>query len=759
MKSSIRRISCTRVSALALFVAAGVGSTAALAEEAGQPAASDAASNGEIVVTAQKRTERLQTTAISADVLTGSALEAKRIDTVQALQLSTPSLSIGEGGITSGPNIRGIGLGVSSPQVVSGVATYRDGLFQPPILASEPFFDMARVEVLRGPQGTFVGSSSTGGAIFFVSNDPAFDKTGGYIRAGYGNYDDVQVQGAVNFPISETFAARVAFNAESRDSFFEQTGDVRIGNSGVAYKQPGNLDQRNLRVSFKWQPIPELTIVAKTALNRNNTDGLAHVLSPASPYYDGRAPKYELTYNVNDTVYNEKAFRQSLQMDYEFSNGITLRSLSGYNDLRVKYVDDFDSSSSPGSLTLPPATGTFSNQVHEYIASQEFNLISPKGNKLDWVLGAFYFYDYALASIIIQQPTPPTEIRPNSPNVKQALAGFGQIGYQLSPSLQVQAGLRYTQSYSDSSGTLTLIGLAPVPIVVPQTASERDDSWTGKVTLNWTISPDHFAYAFAAKGYKAGGINGPGSPNFAPETVYDYEFGLKSSWFDRHLRTQFNGFYMDYKNLQLTSYIPPVGGIGGGNGVTNAGGSKIYGFEFQAQGNFGPLSLDANISYVHSKLGGVTFINSNLLPGSGNVPLGPQCAPGVPNNPPTCFNYGPASSNLTGNRNPYSPQLTLNVGAQYRFDLGDETSITPRVDFTHISGQYQTIQNSNLSYSDLIEAHDLLNARITFDHGPWQVEVYGTNLTDSTYVTGYTYGPSLFLGRPRQYGVSMTRRF
>ena len=711
---------------------------------------------GDIIVTAQKRAESLQRAAIAADVITGSDLTTKHIDNLQALQLATPSLSVGDAGVTSSVNIRGIGLGVSSPAVVSGVAVYRDGLFQPPILASEPFFDLARVEVLRGPQGTFVGSSSTGGAIFYNSVDPTLSGIEGYLSGGYGNYDDVKAQGAVNVPLSGTLAARFAFNVESRDSFFRQDGTARQQSNGRYFEQPGNLNERNFRVGIKWQPADNLTVLTKTALNYNNTDGFAHVMSSDNPYYDGRPLEYRLSYNADGTLYNEKGIRQSVQVDFETSKGITIRSISGYNDIHVRYVDDFDSSSFPGSLTKLPAITTFTNGVREWVASQEFNIISPKGQRLEWVVGAFYFYDYALADFRVDEPNPPTSIISTAPSAKQAIAGFGQLGYALTPALRVQAGLRYTQSYADTTGSLTLLGIAPVPVVIDQGARERDNAWTGKVTVNWTISPQQFAYAFAAKGYKAGGINGPGVANFAPETVWDYEAGLKSSFFGNRIRTQINGFYMKYKNLQLTGYIPPASGPGGANGVINAGSSDIYGVELQSQAKFGGLSLDANLSYVHSKIGSANYISPQLIPGTGNVPLGPQCAGGATTG---CFDYTSATLSLSGNRNPYSPELTLNLGAQYKFAVNEKTSLTPRVDYTHISGQYQTIQNSNVGYGDFIPSHDIVNFRLVLENGPWQAEAYVTNLSNKLYVVGYTYGPGLFLGRPRQYGFTITRSF
>jgi iron complex outermembrane receptor protein len=404
-------------------------------------------------------------------------------------------------------------------------------------------------------------------------------------------------------------------------------------------------------------------------------------------------------------------------------------------------VDDFYSTTA--------VSGEFNNNVHERIVSQEFNLLSSTDQRLQWVLGGYYFYDPAEVLVQINAPTPPTTIQAGTVTYKAATAGFGQVSFDLLSRLQLQVGARYTSSRAHETGSTTLSGLAPFPIVIPQYTWEDDTGTTGKVALNATLTPDEFAYMYAAKGYKAGGINGGGQPAFAPETVYDYELGLKSTLFDGHLRTQIDGFYMDYRNLQLTSYIVP-NGPGGGVGVTNAGKATIEGLEFQAQSRFGRLSADFNFSYVHSSLGKTLYVNPNLLPGAGNIPLGPQCPAS-----PSCFDYGAATSNLAGRPNPYSPDFTVSGGIAYDIPVqGGE--LTPRVDYSVTSHQWQSIQQLP---GDYMTARHLLSAKLTYNRGLWMLQAFGTNLLNQIYVAGSTYGPSNFLGNPRQYGLRAARSF
>ncbi len=700
----------------------------------------------EVTVTAEKRAQNLQTTAVSANVLNATDLANKDINNLESLQFSNPGMSVTEAGITANVNIRGIGLGVSSPVVVAGIAVYREGLFQPPILSSEPLYDMDHVEVLRGPQGTFVGSSSTGGAIFYVPQAPKLGVTEGRVEVQAGNYSDVGSEGAINLPVGETFAARIAYNTESRHSFFTQAGPpADLNPSHQAFQNPGDLNERNLRVGLLWEPSDDLSIKSTTTINRNTTGGLAHVPSGNNPYYIPGPLTYTLDYSIPNTVYDEEGVREALEVSYTFSNDVSLRSISGANTAHVWYVDDFYSTSS--------ISGSFNNNVHERVVSQEFNLLSPVDQRLKWVVGSFWFYDPAEVIVQIDQPTPPTTIQADTITYKTATAGFGQLTLDMVNGLQLQVGARYTSSRAHETGNNTLSGLPPFPIVIPQYTWEDDTGTTGKVALNWTLSPDEFAYAYAAKGYKAGGVNGGGEPGFAPETVYDYEVGLKSTLADGHIRTQVDGFYMDYRNMQLTSYIVPAG-PGGVMGVTNAGKATIDGFEAQAQARFATFGIDFNFAYVHSSLGKTLYVNPNLLPGTGNNPLGPQCPAGVESSA-SCFDYGPATSDLSGRQTPYSPQLTISGGVEYGFFVPGG-ALTPRLDYSFTSHQWQTIQQLP---GDYMTARHLFGAKLTYTSGTWMLQAYGTNLLNEIFVAGSTYGPANFLGNPRQYGFRVAKSF
>src|ERR1044072_1730844 len=217
---------------LTAAVGVGVISTVAAQEKA---ATREDAGLEEVVVTAQRRVESLQDVAIAATAIPGDQLRMKAVDRLADLQFAAPSLIITDSGLLQSVNIRGIGLASGSPQVTNGVATYIDGLFQPPIVTTNSFYDIANVEVLRGPQGTLAGANSTGGAIFITSNNPQLDAADAYAEAEFGSYSTQAAQGAVNVPMGDTFAMRLAGTSRKRDSYYDDVGPFN--------NHPGGLDE------------------------------------------------------------------------------------------------------------------------------------------------------------------------------------------------------------------------------------------------------------------------------------------------------------------------------------------------------------------------------------------------------------------------------------------------------------------------------------------------------------------------------------
>ncbi|MBS0296939.1 MAG: TonB-dependent receptor [Proteobacteria bacterium] len=707
------------------------------AAEAQSTPASDQPSSGsssdksqvkEVVITAERRSVNLQRAPISATVLTGQDLENKGVVQVEDLQFATPSATVNNFGQGIDFNIRGIGKAEHNSQTTTGVITYRDGVATfPGYLQEEPYYDIARIEILRGPQGTFVGQNATGGAVFVVSNDPVIGGGHhGYLMGQAGNYADFALQGAVNLPISDTLAGRVAFDTETRDSFYKITGP-----GGTAYNgNPGDLKMYSARFGLLWKPNAALSVLWKTEGNYIDMGGY-----PSDPVLATNDP-FHLSFNSPEKAL-DKFWRTSLKVDYVTDNGITFRSLSSYQYGKTQYWADLDGTSTTNWF--------FTDAVNERIWSQEFNIISPSTGPLTWILGAYYQTDthnFPTNEFLIA--TPPgsifSEYRLQGTNPTKNAAVFGQISWNLTDALQIQLGGRYSSASTANHVTVLQYG---TPIIDEQSAKYHNLS--GKLSINWTVDQHNFLYAFAATGYRPGGLNVPvglGQPApFDSEKVQEYEAGWKAGFFDGHLRTQLDAYYNKYENFQVTIGYPAFPTFGFELNTPNP--TKIYGMEAQAEAVFGNFSWDAGMGLMKSELG--EFFATD-----------PRAASFTPCNPST----GPASAScisLKGKQQTYAPNFTFNIGAQYIFDLADGDTLTPRINYGHVSQQWASLFE-NVARGDRIGARDLFNAQLAWKHGGYVLTAYGSNLSDQHYVAAANSGLR-FMGPPRQFGLRLFKVF
>ncbi|MDE2349044.1 MAG: TonB-dependent receptor, partial [Gammaproteobacteria bacterium] len=335
--------------------------------------------------------------------------------------------------------------------------------------------------------------------------------------------------------------------------------------------------------------------------------------------------------------------------------------------------------------------------------------------------------------------------------IKDSNAAFGEIGYDITPTVEVHAGLRETFNHAYGNGGVFVIPAHNLEVQSNQ-VGETDNFATGRIGVNWAATPDQFVYAFMAKGAKTGGINASGVHVFSPESVYDYEAGVKSTWFGGHLRTQADVFDMDYKNMQL-AVLTPTPGIAPQQSITNVGKSTIRGAELSVQSRYGGLQVDGNLAYVHSAIGSSPrLLNAYLYAVQGLSPRGVQCAPGQTSG---CFDFTPYYESVNGTANPYSPHWTANIGAQYAVPLAGEATLTPRADFSYSSEQWATIFQNPV---DQFQARHVLNFSLEYARDRWNITAYGTNLTKDYYKTGLT-GTYNFWGDPAVYGVRFTESF
>jgi iron complex outermembrane receptor protein len=699
----------------------------------------------EVVVTAQRREESAQSVAIAITALNGDELNDKAVTRLDDLQFASPALTITDAGLTRSVNIRGIGLASGSPAVTPGIATYVDGAFQPPIATGTSFYDIATVEVLRGPQGTFVGSSSTGGAIFINSRSPELSQSDGYAELTAGNFSSWGAQGAINVPLGEMFAARFAGNHRTRDSYYSDVGSF--------HSRAGELDETSGRLGLLWKPAEAFQALLKAEVTSRETGGYAYRPIPTTQYAPLRSADIRtLTYD-DRTENDERASQTSLELRYVLASGVLLRSLSGFQDKRINNLYDFDATIQPSPPPNPYPRVIQDQFVRERVWTQEVNVISPTEGVFDWIVGAYYQRNRI--DVVIEQPSDGFNTDIDIHNRKTGTGYFAQVGYKLTPALKLNVGGRYSTFDGSQVGSVIIGRGVPVPpfnnvgLQVANLAGTHDDGRaTGKVALEWTPREDHLLYAFVARGYKPGGFNSATS-EFDPETVLDYELGWKATWFEGRLRTQIGGFWNDYSDFQLDLLNPESGQVQ----TQNVADATVKGIEAQAQGRLGGWGFDFGVAYVDSELSALQFVNQRALPPGTNLP---QCAPGVPpGTPATCFDYSPYLATATGRTMLYSPEITYNAGLDYTFPIGEAT-LRPRLNYGYIGTQY-----TNLLYSpvtDRLPSRGILSAQLTYSRDAWTVEAYGTNLADKEYVSGQ-FVNNEFYGAPREYGLRASMQF
>ena len=684
---------------------------------------------GDVVVTAERRTSNLQTTAVAATVLSGEDLAAKGVLSLDQLQFAAPSTTVQNFGQGNFFNVRGIGKSEATTAVGVGVITYRDGVAAfPAYFQTEPYYAIGSLELLRGPQGTFAGANATGGAVFITARNPDFSGINGYVFGQAGNYNDIKLQGAINLPLTETLAARLAFNHETRDSFYTIAGPYR--------GHPGVVDSNSVRASLLWQPTDALKVLWKTDYNNIDLGGY-----PADPALATNDP-FHITSNGPNEAHDEFV-RSSLNVSYVFDSGMTLKSITGYQAGRSRFATDLDGTSA--------LNNTFVDQLDEEVWSQEFNLISPDQQRLTWLLGLYYQYDMArfpakafpTAEYRIGFPENVLDIYLWGDTPKETAAVFGQVSYDITDRLQLQVGARYAHSVSTNDDVYTTY--PQFGIVLFQDDKVKDDKVTGKVTLNWKLDDANFVYGFVATGHKMGGLNAPNlyrpAQTFGAEDLVDYELGWKSTMLDGRLRSQIGAYYTVYQDYQVNIGDPQYPQISRIQNVQ--GDTKIMGLEASAQGRFGPLSFDIAGSVSNSEMG--DFFGAD--PRLGRTGL---CDPST----------GPASANcvnIAGNTKSYAPEFTFNAGIEYAFPIGANMTLTPRVDYAHIGESWTTIFN-NAALGDRLGARDIVNASVRLNTGPWTWAVYALNATDETYIAAINSGLR-YAGPPRQYGINLTRTF
>ena len=544
---------------LAQAVSGQPASSAASSSQVGEPATERHDSLQEIIVTAQKREQRLIDVPISLAALSGDEIRARQIASMDDLASAVPGLAIEDtAGGTRRISIRGISNDVGSYSPVIGVyldeADVTSGLFSQLDLN---VYDLERVEVLRGPQGTLYGEGSAGGTIRFITKNPdltklTFNADAAVLFTQYGAPSQ-RIQQALNVPlVNDQLGLRFAGTFEHDGGWIDQPA--------AAVK---NFNERNLidfRAKGLWQPTSEFTVSALAEIHRNDES------SNAGEDVNG---EYTQVFGLTTTPHLVDDFDiYNLTLSYQFAGAQLINTttyVSQYQDQQ-----NFGFTFAPLPPPLPPLEALFTQVFYKLPSwTEELRLSSTGSGPWQWTIGAFYrhFRFEEDGAAIAGFPGPPGAPFPlQFDSVSKSRAAFADTSYRFADRLTVGAGVRYFQDDQDYSG-----GAPP-----SQTGTFRSTDPRGYV--QYKINEQANIYASAAKGFRSGGFNSLNQPPYGPESVWTYELGTKMSLLDRRLDFDGAVFYSDYTQYQVYGVLPQGPPI---SIYSNAGNARVEGIEAQ----------------------------------------------------------------------------------------------------------------------------------------------------------------------------------
>lgn len=713
---------------------------------AATPSLPDATSSDgvtDIIVTATRSSESLSKVAASVTAISGEAIGAGGIKDIGSLSSAVPNLSVGDQFGVNRTFIRGIGLTSIDLGADGAVAFLQDGaIIARPAAQLAGFYDIDRVEVLRGPQGTLYGRGATAGAINLITRRPT-EELSGYANATYGNYNAVTLEGGVGGPIvGDKIMVRVSGKYDRRDGYGK---NLFTGN---------DVDNRNayaVRASILFKPLDDLVVlVSGEHFHEHDNNYAFHYFGPTvaadnplGAIFGGdtiisRAAKLGVKANLRDIYSDQDALNRrngnSVTATIDWSPGNwDVKSITSYHDFDRFNRDDLDA-------TNVQAFGQNNYTEASKTVSQEF-IGTYKSERFDALVGATYFHEKLFGEVrvpltnlgvLFGLPANAFDgqfyLQSGTVNI-DAYGVYGQGSYLITDKLKITAGARYSYEKRRGVGSFQFLGLIP---------TDKEKGWgavTPTVQASYQVDHQTLLYASATRGFKSGVIN-VGSKNdvINPEYAWGYEAGIKSSALDNRLAGSLAAFYIDYSDLQ-------VGFVGADSVVTtvNAAAARNYGLELELRARPMPgLSLELFATYLNAKY-------TNFTTGD--------------------YRQKFALVNLKGNHLSNAPEYTVRGGANYDILLGDAGKVNIRGDINWQDRVYFTEFNN----ADATQApYATVNAgiRYTTASGRWSLDVWGRNLTDHFIVTNNIVSAPLYssvrvgsLAPPRTYGVTASVNF
>lgn len=752
---------------------------AAMAQQAGE---ADDADIDVVVVTAQKREQSLQEVPIAVTALTAADLDAARIEDTKDLQFNAPNVFLSA---NRNITIRGVGSQSFGGTSDTNIGILNNGVFLQSGSTFGEYFDLERIEVLRGPQGTLQGRNTTGGIVNFISQKPT-DEYGGYVTLQGESFNGIRATAALNLPINDVLSQRFAGNFVKRDGYTENLFDGgRIdGRDQFTIRSSTRFDNGTTSADLVLTYFDEdsnranavKTLCLPDPATGCSTDGvdtdfpqitfgldnflLGGITRPGT-FVENPSDLRTVNIDINPIQDNDD-FLATFEVNHDFGD-FTLTSVTGWREGNTRSIRDFDQGYRPnafnpgtfGARTVADdgnGNGVLTYQLFDqpndiFVTttdyrtaqtaagfreqfSQEVRLASDMDGRFNFLIGGFYLDADGGGSVNTYLPAAPVVALTTSGAV-ESVAVFGEVYVDLAENFEFIGGLRYSD---DKKSISTANGLFALP--APNVAEESFDGITGRAVLSWSPevnwSDDANFYASFSRGYKSGGFN-PGNavnPTFEDEVIDAYELGSKMILADGALQLNAAAFLYDYQDLIVGNIV--------GTLATNVNipSSEVYGFELEgvyAPGN--GLRLEGALGLLNAEIQSA-FQSSDAARGG------------------TFFE-------IQGNELPNSPSMTLKLAAEYEYEVGDNWRMTPRVDYYTQSSFYSREFNTP---SDKVDSWDQLDLQfgIANDMMPWDLTLFVKNALNEDSITFLETNSNLvgsfksaFLLDPRIFGAAL----
>ena len=719
---------------------------------------------GEVVVTARRTSESLQKTPLSVTAVSQAQLEAEGAQNTTALQGTVPNMNIVQGrGQADATNIyiRGVGQPDALQTFDPAVGVYVDDVYYPRIVGS--MFDLLNlkdIEVLRGPQGTLYGKNTIAGALKIDTVQP-----GDAFHAGadlsVGDYNFVGVKGFVMGPVSDTLSLGLSALSETHDGY------VKDPLSGRTYN---NEDTQSVRGQAVWRPSNDFSL----ALTADYTHEDPHLTAgqPTSTISDAfgipldvitHIPKWNWKASLGNDLPNEQPLDTggvSAVATWNLNDAFTLKSITSYRHLQYDYFIDIDATPlEVGDVQVAVKDDTFSQELQLFYKAGPWNIVG----------GAYYLNEHitsnqdAYANDYIANPFPglaaSTFLRTIHDDLRtQSFALYGNAILAISDDLHISAGLRVTEESKKYAFTTSTFSDNPIFDGTYTPAFEQDPkSWMNvspMVSIDYQVTPAAMIYARMAEGFQSGGFNGRSDSSstgllpYAPETLWSYEAGFKTDWFEHRLRLNGDVFLNDYRNFQASvgAFEPGPGGINTAvDTVINAGALTISGAELElTAAPTEHLRFDAEIGYLDAKYS--RFNDTNYI---------------TPSNP---------NGSRTWMTPAFSPKWTIKLGPSYRWDVGGG-HLTLADQARYRSTMALAIDNADknmVRYPGMFQpSYWVDDAELVWDSGDgrYSLGLYAKNIANTAYRTDaenfLTVGGILtaYYGDPRTVNVTFRYRY